>query len=1055
MSEEKRRTEYRASVESGLKRLETEKLSFLGSSKVISMFDPGTVQEYSQLVGDEAQDSDFSTQEFPSVDDDAPSAQDIIDGNDHFLSHGVDDGFSLDALDDDDDDIRTEIQPSLSLVELNELLESPPDEVEESRESGRLTTLKFVTLRQRDPDELNLDSCETCNVSDNAEKVRTPQKQGKKESPKPAETSNKRDVEGKVHGDSGLNKTDTEWQSVRGFPKSNSGIHSLNNAASSGIRPKISNISEDSRIRRITIHPGIQEGGKSTASDSGIRPKVSDVGEDSRIRKVTIHPGVQEGVKNGASDSGIRPKVSNVGEDSHIRRITIHPGVRDENEESSSLLSNDLQSFLSAERRSIATEYPKLEDFLESCETQDVGSIAEQIRQELAVTNEANIKGYRKGAPQSQIFRTAPGDPKVRQPESNDAMERLKEQGIFEPVPVIHAEVNENLNEIQNLDQVLPPSVMKPCTTSEFATDGMNSEDEDAVHELRQAAELVRAAHKAADDAFDPTILPIANAGDADIENNSTIPIRVPHFANAGSESSTRKLGLTARQAQEADVTVIPEEPENERRAQIIWYAIILALLCGIIYMLYLTGIFAPISPKLDPLAEDNAENIENSENIAGEPIDTPTESVELEDEVTFIDPADVEAATNEASAIVAKAVDFESWLGNKLDEELEHIPTPESRIPYLELLYELSENKIDTVKALVAAWQSAGQLDKAMAFVKSIPVTSENAADLNQMRLDLLKLDPRFLPPVVDLTEEMCDTIDALGGGSTLTFKMKLNGESIAAFKPEQMRRQSNYRSEIAAWRLCELLECDFAIPWNRPIRIEHAVFDKLYSRSKSAKNRQYRKEMKDIIWKKVDGKTYVYGTMKDWVPNFTRFPIEYTSFWKPWLSQSPYIPEYKPLADALAPLKHNKNTQKLHPVILAQSQGLTVKNLAAQVSDVLVFDYLIGNWDRFSGVGSWWGVNCQYKNGHIVSIDNGAAFPKYSNDKVYDRFMMTERFSARFIKNLRDLDKDATFNMLFPEPSKHETACFEQFWKQRESVLSRVDALSEKYGAEKVLSL
>ena len=193
----------------------------------------------------------------------------------------------------------------------------------------------------------------------------------------------------------------------------------------------------------------------------------------------------------------------------------------------------------------------------------------------------------------------------------------------------------------------------------------------------------------------------------------------------------------------------------------------------------------------------------------------------------------------------------------------------------------------------------------------------------------------------------------------------------------------------------------------------------------------------------------------MKDWVPNFTRFPIEYTSFWKPWLSQSPYIPEYKPLADALAPLKHNKNTQKLHPVILAQSQGLTVKNLAAQVSDVLVFDYLIGNWDRFSGVGSWWGVNCQYKNGHIVSIDNGAAFPKYSNDKVYDRFMMTERFSARFIKNLRDLDKDATFNMLFPEPSKHETACFEQFWKQRESVLSRVDALSEKYGAEKVLSL
>ncbi|MBQ9395196.1 MAG: hypothetical protein IJU23_06710 [Proteobacteria bacterium] len=980
MSEEKRpqRTDYRASVESGLKRLESEKLAFLGSSQVISMFDPGIVKEYAQLVGEESseKDGEFSTQEFPSVDE--PSSAKDGDGGEDYLGDLLSDCFAQVQ----DDGVRTDIQTSSSIVNaLNSLMDvaSKTDGAsnQENRDgAGRLTTLKFMAIRDREHESVDIDSCETCNVGDIAERVRHDLEMAA-EGEEPDETVNITDIAEGIRRDSDIKKTDTEWKSIRDF----------------------------------------------SVTDSGLEPVSESAGNEAKqANEVCERRTIQTGVGEGLAKT-----------------------------QDSSQLDGDIQKFLEAERRGISTEYPPMEEYLESCETQDVGSIAEQIRQELATTSEAVAPEYRGGTPQAQIFRTAQSEPKPRQPESNVAMERLKEQGVFEPVPIIHAEVDKNLNEIHSLDQVLPPSAMKSCSSVEFSkADDMSSDDEDAVHELRQAAELVRAAHNAADH-IEPRILPIDTADDSDIENNSTIPMRMPVFSDED-EDEDLSMRITTREnkvvpkSPATSETAISNETENEARAQFIWYAVIFVLVCGILYMLYLTGVFASISPMLDPLKEENIEVVT---------IDNPVEDLVLEDDVTFISPEDMDAVIQEASAIVSESMAFETWLGDSLNKTMEQLPSPESRIPYLELLYEISEDKTAAIKSLVLAWQSAGQHDKAMEFIKSIPVTPENEAFLSQMRLDILKSNPRFLSPVTDLSEEMCDTIDPLGGGSTLTFKMKLNGENIGAFKPDQTRRQSNYRSEIAAWRLCELLECDFSIPWNRPIRIEHAVFEKLYSRSKSTKSREYRKEMKDIIWEKSDGKTYVYGTMKDWVPNFTRFPIEYTSFWLPWLSQSPYIPEYKPLGEALNPLKHNKNTQKLLPEIMAQSKGLTVKNLAAQVSDILVFDYLVGNWDRFSGVGSWWGVNCQYKDGHIVSIDNGAAFPKFGNDKVYQRFMMTERFSARFIKNLRELDKDATFQMLFPEPTKHETASFEQFWKQRASVLSRVDALSEKYGKEKVLSL
>ena len=348
------------------------------------------------------------------------------------------------------------------------------------------------------------------------------------------------------------------------------------------------------------------------------------------------------------------------------------------------------------------------------------------------------------------------------------------------------------------------------------------------------------------------------------------------------------------------------------------------------------------------------------------------------------------------------------------------------------------------------------GQIEEARTWIKKLPNATFSDPEMKDLYFKSFEIDDHFLPDTLTINQENCSEIAPLGGGSTLTFKIIKGNEIVGAFKPHQTRRQSNYLSEIAAWRLCELLQCDFDIPYNRPVRIEREMFNKLYNNSKSSKKELYRKELVDIIWSKdaASGKYYVYGTLKDWVPDFTRFPIEFLSMWQPWVLQENYVQEYPELKNALFPMTKRENTKHLYGTVLNQTTYLTTEQLASQISQVLTFDFLIGNWDRFSGVPEWWGVNCQFKNNHIVSIDNGASFPAYSNDRVMQRYMYVERFSNHFIEALRSLNKEKTFKLLFPNQTSYERANFEQFWKQRSYVLSRTDSLSDKYGTERVLS-
>ena len=622
------------------------------------------------------------------------------------------------------------------------------------------------------------------------------------------------------------------------------------------------------------------------------------------------------------------------------------------------------------------------------------------------------------------------------------AIDKLKNQGLFEPLAV-HAEVSNSIEEIQNLDQLLPQSEIQPWKGSFEDSDKPQTacdEPEDdrtqpyeadkqympAEDDLTESDQDDVAPETSVEDAAPPRDSLIALDSEAiiapeerlptnpgsvvigtpdeidsddqnmaiDLESCQTIPIAVEKYLPQAA------LAAANANASSASNTAVPRSKSRrlERLFLTIWVVLLVCICFGIVVLLYHMGMLARISPMLDPYKDETTQPFAQ---IQGAPVQVP----EIREVKTG-------AAIDEAAQIVYQKLDFESWIEPWIQKKLAEQPSPEAQLEFLQIGMDYYPENTDFIMRYAQSLIDAGQPHEARLFIQRQSDELFNTPQFQELYYQAFAADPEFLPEVQEISEADFDELAPLGGGSTITLKVVKDGKPFAAFKPLQTRRQSNYRAEIAAWRLCELLQCDFQVPWNRPIKIERNVFNKLYNKSKSKKREIYRKELKDIIWTKEGKNSYVYGTLKDWVPDFTRFPIEFTSFWKGWVSQAKYIEDFPELSVAMQPLSKRKNTAKLYTELMAQSPNLTTEALASQVSQVLTFDYLIGNWDRFSGVPDWWGVNCQFKDNHIVSIDNGAAFPAYSNDKVYERFMMTERFSEHFIHALRTMNKEKTLD-------------------------------------------
>jgi hypothetical protein len=258
--------------------------------------------------------------------------------------------------------------------------------------------------------------------------------------------------------------------------------------------------------------------------------------------------------------------------------------------------------------------------------------------------------------------------------------------------------------------------------------------------------------------------------------------------------------------------------------------------------------------------------------------------------------------------------------------------------------------------------------------------------------------------------------------GTSSVVFKLDLPGFADAAFKPETKLHPEGHLAEVAAFRLGRTL----SIPNVAPAVLRSFPVAEL----KSWLGSKYKPRWPELEAGMVvrDGK--VAGAAIYWIPDMHELGIDGADGmrrWARWLGQDGELP--------------SRDKSRL---------------IAAQISTLVSFDYLIGNWDRFSG------ANAQgdHSERYVFFRDHNVAFmeplPSAQHTRVLGRLRKVQRFSTSFVRRLKALDRGAIeratgvseTGALLREAQRRALE------ERRRTLLSYIAALIDRFGEPNVLT-
>jgi hypothetical protein len=257
--------------------------------------------------------------------------------------------------------------------------------------------------------------------------------------------------------------------------------------------------------------------------------------------------------------------------------------------------------------------------------------------------------------------------------------------------------------------------------------------------------------------------------------------------------------------------------------------------------------------------------------------------------------------------------------------------------------------------------------------------------------------------------------------GGSSISLRIDFEGGGRAAFKPDQTNEQTIPRKEIAAYRLNRLLGMNAVPPAELRAVGREELLTHLHPESVAAVPRIQAETVFGPTGKTVGAASYWIPIIKDSgfdTPDGQRLT-------QTWLSQGQHIP-----AD-----------QRL---------------LAAQVSDLVVFDFLTSNPDRYSGGN----MKMSPDGTQLFFMDNTMSFfldPEGSH-RSRAALTRTQRFSRSLYQALDRITAPTLEQILAEEtgtpyeiltPSEINAVV-----ARREVVHRYLDALISQFGARNVLA-
>ena len=256
--------------------------------------------------------------------------------------------------------------------------------------------------------------------------------------------------------------------------------------------------------------------------------------------------------------------------------------------------------------------------------------------------------------------------------------------------------------------------------------------------------------------------------------------------------------------------------------------------------------------------------------------------------------------------------------------------------------------------------------------------------------------------------------------GGSSLSFRVDFADGSRAAFKPAQTNLQTIPRKEVAAYRLNRLLGLTAVAPAAPRMVSRDELFAHLHPDTLAALPRIRAETLFNPL-----GKTA--GVIMYWIPEIKDSGLD-------------------------TPEGVAESAQWL-------TQGMPVavdkRPVAAQLSNLIVFDFLISNPDRYSGGN----MKMSPDGSHLYFMDNTMAFflDPEGNGKTRPALQRTQRFSRALYRALDRLsipglehelaaEKDSPYEILTPGEMRAVVA-------RKEVVRKHIDGLIAQFGEPNVL--
>lgn len=257
--------------------------------------------------------------------------------------------------------------------------------------------------------------------------------------------------------------------------------------------------------------------------------------------------------------------------------------------------------------------------------------------------------------------------------------------------------------------------------------------------------------------------------------------------------------------------------------------------------------------------------------------------------------------------------------------------------------------------------------------------------------------------------------------GHTSVVFKLKLEGGAQAAYKPHSHRGGARYKGEIAAYRLARALGLS-NVPPALPRTFSWTELDTALGGEATDAGRLFREETT------ADAHGDVHGAIIPWIDHLTFLPLDSEprrSSWRGWLAAKGSVPEDQ-------------------------------KKLAGQISTMIVFDYLTGNWDRWSGGN----IGMQEGGETVLFIDNDGAFfdPPPPKPLAIQLGLLKDaaHFSRSFVAALRALAPETTraaMGELGPGEALLTARVLDGVELRRKTALAIIDAKMSADGEDKVL--